>query len=82
MQTDLFVGLLINRRILHVSVQRGWTVWSLAATDRRVVVMTPFVFSLLNMEEVTVPFIQFNLVLFVHSIKLTYNTTQQLKALE
>jgi PhoPQ-activated pathogenicity-related protein len=31
--------------------KRGWTVWSLAATDKRVVIMMPFVFSLLNMEQ-------------------------------
>jgi PhoPQ-activated pathogenicity-related protein len=31
--------------------KRGWTAWSLAATDKRVVIVMPFVYSLLKMEE-------------------------------
>lgn len=57
--------------MLCVSGQRGWTVWSLAATDRRVVVITPFVFSLINMEEVGAsPFTQLSSVrLFEHDAR-------------
>jgi PhoPQ-activated pathogenicity-related protein len=31
--------------------KRGWTTWSIAATDQRVVVMAPMVFSMINMDE-------------------------------
>jgi PhoPQ-activated pathogenicity-related protein len=40
----------IQRFMVTGASKRGWTTWSIAAVDRRVVVMIPLVFSILNME--------------------------------
>jgi PhoPQ-activated pathogenicity-related protein len=39
----------INRFMVAGASKRGWTTWSLACTDRRVIAMCPMVFSMLNM---------------------------------
>jgi PhoPQ-activated pathogenicity-related protein len=45
----------IGKFVVLGASKRGWTTWSLAATDRRVVAQIPLVFSLLNMETGTLP---------------------------
>jgi PhoPQ-activated pathogenicity-related protein len=39
----------IQRFLVYGASKRGWTTWSLAATDRRVIAMAPMVFSLLDL---------------------------------
>jgi len=41
----------INRFVVAGASKRGWTTWSLACTDRRVVAMIPLVFSMLDVEK-------------------------------
>eukprot|EP00918_Siedleckia_nematoides_P090022 GHVU01197873.1.p1 GENE.GHVU01197873.1~~GHVU01197873.1.p1 ORF type:complete len:268 (-),score=38.72 GHVU01197873.1:576-1379(-) len=44
-------GLSITKFIVTGASKRGWTTWSLAATDRRVVAAVPIVFTLLHINE-------------------------------
>ena len=39
--------------LLPCCLQRGWTTWSLASVDQRVIAIAPLVFSLLNMGDVS-----------------------------
>jgi PhoPQ-activated pathogenicity-related protein len=41
----------IDRFVVAGASKRGWTTWSLACTDQRVVALIPMVFSMLNMDE-------------------------------
>jgi PhoPQ-activated pathogenicity-related protein len=41
----------ITKFIVSGASKRGWTTWSIASTDRRVIAIIPMVFSLLNIEE-------------------------------
>ena len=41
----------IQRFMVSGASKRGWTTWSLAATDQRVKVMAPMVFSMINMDQ-------------------------------
>jgi PhoPQ-activated pathogenicity-related protein len=43
----------IQKFIITGASKRGWTVWSLAAVDRRVVAMIPMVFSMINIDDAT-----------------------------
>ena len=47
-----FIGPMSIAWYAAVIFQRGWTTWSLAATDQRVIAAAPMVFSLLNFNEV------------------------------
>jgi PhoPQ-activated pathogenicity-related protein len=44
------VGTSIDKFIVTGASKRGWTTWSLGATDQRVVAMAPLVFSMINLE--------------------------------
>jgi PhoPQ-activated pathogenicity-related protein len=41
----------VQKFIIYGASKRGWTTWSIAAVDKRVVAMAPMVFSLINMDE-------------------------------